>query len=381
GRGVSSLYSSPSPEGGLADAAVRAAEAALAVAREHRFDLLEIESLCLLGAAAWAASDHSRAAAAAAAAIGAADARGWQDSWWTGTASAVLAHASLMRAAPETALGVAADGLRTGAARDPVVEFALRCVHGAALVDLGDGSQGLLELQEAHSQFGETPVDVRVAVSAALLEHRASLLLGSPAAAATSMGRLTAREPAAGELALMRAWSEAAGGSFRTAHAAVLPLLDGSVSPTLQSTLVEAWLVEGWAALRSGDRAGARRALRTALGLAEPLDLLRPFMLAGHGLRVLLVDQLSGGGNPDAFAFRCLAARRGVRRVAGPQLSAREQAVLAQLVSLSSLGEIAEDMAVSINTVKSHVHGIYSKLGANTRRTAVLAALERGLIA
>ena len=63
-----------------------------------------------------------------------------------------------------------------------------------------------------------------------------------------------------------------------------------------------------------------------------------------------------------------------------PELSAREQDVLALLVSLSNLGEIAEQLAVSVNTVKSHVRAIYGKLGVNTRRTAVLTALERGLL-
>jgi LuxR family transcriptional regulator, maltose regulon positive regulatory protein len=54
--------------------------------------------------------------------------------------------------------------------------------------------------------------------------------------------------------------------------------------------------------------------------------------------------------------------------------------VLAQLVSLSNLGEIADDLDVSVNTIKSHVRAIYGKLGVNTRRTAVLRALEHGLL-
>ena len=93
-----------------------------------------------------------------------------------------------------------------------------------------------------------------------------------------------------------------------------------------------------------------------------------------------MVDQLGGGRDPSAFAFRCLSARQRVPRPPVTQLSAREQDVLAQLVSLSNLGEIAEDLAVSVNTIKSHVRAIYGKLGVNTRRTAVLAALERGLL-
>jgi LuxR family maltose regulon positive regulatory protein len=110
------------------------------------------------------------------------------------------------------------------------------------------------------------------------------------------------------------------------------------------------------------------------------LDALRPFALAGQGLRVLLVDQLGGARDPSAFAFRCLSARQRVRQSPAPPLSARERDVLAQLLSLSNLGEIAEDLAVSVNTVKSHVRAIYGKLGVNTRRTAVLTAVERGLL-
>jgi LuxR family maltose regulon positive regulatory protein len=70
-----------------------------------------------------------------------------------------------------------------------------------------------------------------------------------------------------------------------------------------------------------------------------------------------------------------------VRQPPAPELSGRERDVLAQLVSMSNLGEIADDLEVSINTVKSHVRAIYGKLGVNTRRTAVLTAVERGLLA
>jgi LuxR family maltose regulon positive regulatory protein len=61
-------------------------------------------------------------------------------------------------------------------------------------------------------------------------------------------------------------------------------------------------------------------------------------------------------------------------------LTAREHDVLVRLPSLLNLDEIADDMSVSINTVKSHVRSIYDKLGAATRRTAVLAAHEQGIL-
>jgi LuxR family maltose regulon positive regulatory protein len=61
-------------------------------------------------------------------------------------------------------------------------------------------------------------------------------------------------------------------------------------------------------------------------------------------------------------------------------LSTRERDVLVRLVSLSSLGGIAEDLDVSVNTVKSHVRAIYGKLGVSTRRAAVLTALEHAVL-
>jgi LuxR family maltose regulon positive regulatory protein len=381
GRGAARLF--PAGAHGSTDTAAVLGdlEAALALARDQHFGLLEVQCLCLIGTASLIGGDHGRAAAAADAAVAAATVHGWHDSPWTAAAHAALAHACLARAAPARALQSSIDGLRIAPAeQEPVVRFALRSARGGALFDIGDRPAGLLELQQAHAELGGTTVPSPIAAASALLEHRAALLLGSPAAASTATSRLAARGDADGELTLMRAWSEAAAGSPEAASATVAPLLDGTLQPSLPSTLVEAWLVEVWAALRSSDRPAARQALQAALVCAEPMDALRPFALAGHGVRVLLVDQLGGARDPVAFAFRCLAARRRVSEPATPELSAREQDVLAQLISLSNLGEIADELAVSVNTVKSHVRAIYGKLGVNTRRTAVLTALERGLL-
>jgi LuxR family maltose regulon positive regulatory protein len=381
GRGATGIFRVAADGPADATAVLEDLEAALALARDQHLGLLEVQCLCLVGTAAAVAGDHRRAVAAADAAIAAAAALGWHDSPWTAAAHAVLAEAWLTRAAPARALQASVAGLLIAPAdQDPVVRFALRSAHGGGRFDIGDRGAGLLELQQAHAELGGTVAPLPVAAWAALLEHRAALLLGFPAAVVTATSRLAGLRGVEGELALMRAWCEAADGSPRAARAAVAPLLDGSVRPSLPETLVESWLVEVWAALRLGDRPAARQALQVALDLAEPMDALRPFALAGQGVRVLLVDQLGGARDPAAFGYRCLAARRLVSDPTVPELSVREQDVLAQLVSLSNLGEIADDLAVSVNTVKSHVRAIYGKLGVNTRRTAVLTALERGLL-
>jgi LuxR family maltose regulon positive regulatory protein len=356
-------------------------EAALAITREQHFGLLEVQCLFLIGAAALTSGNNGRAASAGSAAITAATGGGWHDTPWTAGAHAVLAHACLTHADPVRALQVSSDGLRIASTQqDPVIRFALRSARGGALFDIGNRPAGLLELQEAHAELGATPIPAQLASTAALLEHRMALLLDLPVAAGTSVGRLTARGGADAELMLMRGWSAAAAGAADLARAAVAPLVNGQVRPALPSTVVDAWLVEVWADLRLGQRSAARGALQAALVRAEPLDVLRPFALASSGVRVLLVDQLGGSTDPATFAFRCLAVRPQVRRPPAPRLSVREQSVLVQLNSLNNLGEIAEDLDVSVNTIKSHVRAIYGKLGVTTRRTAVLTALEHGLL-
>jgi LuxR family maltose regulon positive regulatory protein len=61
-------------------------------------------------------------------------------------------------------------------------------------------------------------------------------------------------------------------------------------------------------------------------------------------------------------------------------LSARELVVLGYLPSRRTNAEIAEEMFVSLNTVKTYVKSIYTKLGVNTRREAIDRAEELGLV-
>jgi len=216
-----------------------------------------------------------------------------------------------------------------------------------------------------------------------MLEFRVALLLGHAAAARTVLGWLTERtghnaEDNA-ELVAMRAWTEAAAGHHERARTLIRPVLDGSAPALLPHTVVEGWLLETSIAAAADERPAARHALQTALALAEPLDALRPFIQAGPHVRALLIHQRGSFGTAGQFANQVLATGAGPQRQTA-MLSEREITVLALLPSMLTLEEIALDLTVSVNTVKSHIRSIYTKLGVSSRRLAVLAAHERGLL-
>ena len=62
------------------------------------------------------------------------------------------------------------------------------------------------------------------------------------------------------------------------------------------------------------------------------------------------------------------------------QLTAREREVLSHLPSGRSNGEIAAELGLTVNTVKTHLRGIYQKLDATGRRGAVERAHELQLV-
>ena len=61
-------------------------------------------------------------------------------------------------------------------------------------------------------------------------------------------------------------------------------------------------------------------------------------------------------------------------------LSDRERDVLRLLASELTGPEIARELVVSLNTVRTHTKNIYAKLGVNNRRAAVRRAQELDLL-
>ncbi|SNY64298.1 LuxR C-terminal-related transcriptional regulator [Paractinoplanes atraurantiacus] len=171
------------------------------------------------------------------------------------------------------------------------------------------------------------------------------------------------------------------------------------LSSTQQAVL--GYLVEAMIAMRRGDAAEAEKALTDALHLAPYPHEAALVTLSGLvRAQVLLVRDEPAAAReairhvradwPTTLDAPLLAqwldrTEADIDRAAHQpspdgELSPREQEVLVFLPTMLTVGEIAGELTVSVNTVKAHIRAIYRKLNATRRREAVTAARDRGLL-
>jgi LuxR family maltose regulon positive regulatory protein len=135
-----------------------------------------------------------------------------------------------------------------------------------------------------------------------------------------------------------------------------------------------------------GEKGLAISELKAALEIAEGAGCLRVFLDQGLALKPLLQRAKSQNIHPE-FIDRVLNAFSGpiILEKGEPQsfvdpLSGRELDVLRLLRTNLTAPEIADEMVIGVNTVRSHIKNIYSKLAVHKRSEAVSRAKDLGLL-
>ena len=152
---------------------------------------------------------------------------------------------------------------------------------------------------------------------------------------------------------------------------------------------IEAAICDARVARKQGRPIQAAHSLGEALRTAAPQLILRPFLGPDCGDLSALLRATAVNGDAavlrDSALLRLgdageMSSRPEVEPLIEP-LTERELAVLAELPTMRTNEEIAQDFYVSVNTIKSHLSHLYRKLGVGTRRDAVRRARDLGLLA
>jgi LuxR family maltose regulon positive regulatory protein len=361
------------------------------VALAHRIGrpYLEVSAL-----AHWAMVAQSRSFALAAQrserAVELARSHGWSEEPVVGVAYAALAGTLIWQGRLESAeqwLGRAEHALD--------VE-----VHPAAGVMLY-GARGLLELargrnDDALASFraAERLADCLVTPHALATGLRAHVLetlvrLGETGRTEAALAALDDQQRDTAEMRTVLAELRLAQDDPAAATSALAPLLeDADRTPNSRGWRVRAFLVEAIAHDAVGDRRAAGRALERSLELAEGDGLLMPFLV--HPVQGLLerhvLDGTAHGGLISEILTLLTGQERPVPSRTAPHglpdpLSNSEIRVLRYLPTYLSAPEIASQLSVSVNTVRTHLRHLYVKLDVHSRADAIRRARTLGLLA
>jgi LuxR family maltose regulon positive regulatory protein len=167
-------------------------------------------------------------------------------------------------------------------------------------------------------------------------------------------------------------------------------LLTGAEKDSRWCRVLEILILQALLEQARGNSEPARACLKRALSLAEPEGFIRMFLDEWPAMAELLkraAAQEAQSGYSEKL-LRAMEHRAEIHTPAGPSkddlliepLSEREIEVLRMLRTDLSGPEISEGLYISMNTLKTHMKNIYSKLGAHSRYEAVERAKKLNLI-
>jgi LuxR family transcriptional regulator, maltose regulon positive regulatory protein len=272
---------------------------------------------------------------------------------------------------------------------DPATGMLFHLVRGVLEIARGRAEAALAALRAA----GRLPGRLLITAHPLTTELRAFVLhvlvrLGQTAQADAALTETAEEERERPGMRTAVAALRLAQGNPRAATAALAPVLDSSAPGSHQVWLIAAFSLEASARDALGEREAAGRALERALDLAEPDGLLFPFLL--HPVPDLL-ERHARQRTAHPALIRKIISVLGRRPPAAPAtvppehlpepLSQAEARVLRFLQTSLSAPEIARELYVSVNTVRTHMRHLYDKLGAHRRLEALDRARALGLLA
>jgi LuxR family transcriptional regulator, maltose regulon positive regulatory protein len=311
---------------------------------------------------------------------------------WTDEPSAVIAYTVLGGAlAWQGRLEEAAPWVQRAeralrAQTEPAVGAGVYYVRGVLELGRGRDADALAALQAAEGLARRPAEPPYFLVQVRALRLLALMRLGQAARAGQDLAGLSERGSEAGEIRMVVAALRLAQDDPQAAVAALASVLDGSSLVLRRTWLVPALMLEAVARDALGEPGAAGSAMERALDLAEPEGALWFFLLCpAPGLVERHAKGRTSHAGLVAELQSLLAARKLTPPPAGAQpprdpLSESELRVLRYLPTNLATPEIARELGISRNTIKTHVRNLYAKLGAHRRAEAVARARALGLL-
>jgi LuxR family maltose regulon positive regulatory protein len=368
------------------DDAARHLESGIALARRTGRPYLEFTGLAYRAALAIHRS-FTRAAELGREAAELGERHGWSDDPAFGVACRVVTAGLHWQGRLEEAERWLQSAERTVRAEtQPAMSAATVFVSGCTEMLRNRDSAALAALQAAEllARRLATPHFLMPRIRAFLL--LALVRLGQSGQAGQFLDGLSDTDREHGEIRIAEAAPRLATGDPRAATATLAPILDGSATMVWRYEVVHAYVLEAIAQDALGDSGAADRALEHALDRAEPDGQLMPFLLhpapglldrharhstAHPALLAKIRDLISGTKLPPRARPRPLLSA----------LSETELRVLRYLPTNLTGPEIARELYVSPNTVRTHIKNLYAKLSTHHRAETVECARALSLLA
>jgi LuxR family maltose regulon positive regulatory protein len=373
--GIAELRSSR-PDDGRRDL-----ERALALARSAERPWLEIPCLGHLALACPSVSEGLQLSDEA---LKIAETHGWSEDPALVTALAALLWQGRFDEA-ETRLEQAERTLRPGG--EPGTELIVRHARGLLHLVRGQLDEALSALLAGDRMRALLVDEDAFAMACRMRLIKTQVRMGRLDAARAALAEVSEQENDIPELRIARAIIDLADGESEQAVDALTPLIEGHTQTLMQpAASIEAQVLDAVAREQLGDRREAEASLERALELAEPDGVILPFVLAQVGDLVeglprhrtthatligTILDVLGGGS-----AQTC-----GEPAPLLEELSEAELRVARYLPTNLKAPEIAAELCVSANTVRTHMRHIYLKLDVHGRAEAVDRARQLGLLA